>query len=269
MRSRQAPAMLCLVLLTMAPGGGALAAPKVQVVPHRALYDMSLVSASRQSGIVGVSGGLAFEWAETCDGWTVEQRYKLRLLRTDGPEMEMRSSYASWESKDGLGYRFNLRSERDGVTDEEYRGSASLEAKGDAGSARYTKPDNRTERLPAGTVFPTEHTELLIERARAGERMFSRTVFDGTTEYGTMLINAFIGAPLEVADHADEPLTNVKGWRMRLAFFPLDSGAALPEYEVGLEMQENGIARSVVLDYGDFTIRGVLAGVERLPRPGC
>ena len=269
MPSRSSPPMLFLVLLAMAPGVDALAAPKVEVVPHRALYDMSLVSASRRSGIVGVSGGLAFEWAETCDGWTVEQRYKLRLLRTNGPETEMRTSYASWESKDGLGYRFNLRSQRDGVTDEEYRGSASLEAKGAAGSARYSKPEARTERLPAGTVFPTEHTELLIERARAGVRMFSRTVFDGTTEYGTMLISAFIGDPLEVAADAEEPLTNVKGWRMRLAFFPLDTGAASPEYEVGLELQENGIARSVVLDYGDFTIRGVLADVERLPRPGC
>ncbi|MFQ5954214.1 MAG: cell envelope integrity EipB family protein [Kiloniellales bacterium] len=269
MHLRPAPATLFFVLLTAAPTGSALAAPKVEVVPHRALYEMSLVSASRRSGIIGVSGGLAFEWAETCDGWTVEQRYKLHLLYSGGSEMEVRTSYASWESKDGLGYRFNLRNQRGGVTDEEYRGSATLEAKGEAGSARYTKPEDRTEPLPAGTVFPTEHTELLIERARAGQRMFLRPVFDGTTEHGTMLINAFIGEPLEVADLPEEPLTNVKGWRMRLAFFPLDTGSESPEYEVGLELQENGIARSVVLDYGDFTIRGVLAGLERLPRPGC
>ncbi len=258
-----------LVLSVALSVGQAGASPKVEVVPHRALYDMSLVSARQRSGIVEVTGVLSFKWGETCDGWIVEQRYKLSLLSAGGPETEIRTNYVSWESKDGLSYRFNLRNQRNGVTSEEFRGAAELAAKGKPGSARYSKPDGRQEALPAGTVFPTEHTEILIERALAGERLFARTVFDGTTDFGPMLINAFIGGSLQVSPEAEEPLTNVRGWRMRLAFFPLDRGTESPEYEVELELQENGIARSVELDYGDFTIRGVLAHLETLPKPGC
>lgn len=269
MRNHAHMSMAFLVVVAAMPAAPVAAAPKVEVVPHRALYDMSLVSSTQRSGIIGVTGALSFQWGDTCDGWTVEQRYKLDLLYANGPEAEIRTSYVTWESKDGLNYRFNLRNQRNGVTDEEFRGAAAIDAKGAAGSARYTKPDGREDPLPPGTVFPTEHTELLIERARAGERLFSRPVFDGTTDFGTMLINAFIGGALKVTPEAKEPLTNVKGWRIRLAFFPLEQEAVSPEYEVELELQENGIARSVELDYGDFTIRGALAHLERLPKPGC
>ncbi len=265
-----APLSTALFVLSIALSvGPARASPKVEVVPHRALYDMSLVSARQRSGIVEVTGVLLFQWGETCDGWTVEQRYKLRMLSADRPETEIRTNYVSWESKDGLSYRFNLRNQRNGVTSEEFRGAAGLPAKGQAGSARYSRPDGRKERLPAGTVFPTEHTEMLIERALAGERLFTRTVFDGTTDFGAMLINAFIGGSLQVSPEAEEPLANVRGWRMRLAFFPLDRETESPEYEVEIELQENGIARSVELDYGDFAIRGALAHLEALPEPGC
>jgi hypothetical protein len=130
-------------------------------------------------------------------------------------------------------------------------------------------PEDRTETLPAGAVFPTEHTELLLERAAAGERLFTRTVFDGATEDGTMLVNAVFAGPLEVSTEPEQPLANAPGWRVRLAFFPLDKATASPEYEVGLELQKNGIARAVELDYGDFTIEGSLDRVERLPDPGC
>ncbi len=269
MRYHARHSIALLVLSVALSVGQAGASPKVEVVPHRALYDMSLVSASQRSGIVEVTGVLSFKWGETCDGWIVEQRYKLSLLSAGGPETEIRTNDVSWESKDGLSYRFNLRNQRNGVTSEEFRGAAELAAKGKPGSARYSKPDGRQEALPAGTVFPTEHTEILIERALAGERLFARTVFDGTTDFGPMLINAFIGGSLQVSPEAEEPLTNVRGWRMRLAFFPLDRGTESPEYEVELELQENGIARSVELDYGDFTIRGVLAHLETLPKPGC
>ena len=40
---------------------------------------------------------------------------------------------------------------------------------------------------------------------------------------------------------------------MRLAFFAAgDQGTANPEYELALDLLANGIARSMLLDYGDF-----------------
>ena len=64
-------------------GGVAVAAPParpaVEVQPHRALYDMTLESAKPNSGVVGATGSLAYQWGESCDGWTIEQRYTLSM----------------------------------------------------------------------------------------------------------------------------------------------------------------------------------------------
>lgn len=266
---RCAAVFLFFVAVAAASPVPAGAAAGVKVVPHRALYSMSLGSTSQRSGVVGVEGLLAFEWADSCDGWTVDQRYQLRLHYSEGREIEIVTNYVSWEAKDGLNYRFNVRRLQNGQTDQEFRGKAALDGKGLAGAATYSKPADRVEKLPKRTLFPAEHTEALIERAVAGERLLSRHVFDGTTEDGTMLINAFIGAPLDVAQEADDPLVNQPGWQIRLAFFPLDQETSKPEYEVGIELQENGIARALELDYGDFSIKGALQRVEGLPKPDC
>ncbi len=57
-----------------------------EIAVHRALYSMSLGSTRNDSGVVDAHGAMAYEWGETCDGWTVEQRYKLRMQYAgDGP----------------------------------------------------------------------------------------------------------------------------------------------------------------------------------------
>ena len=38
---------------------------------------------------------------------------------------------------------------------------------------------------------------------------------------------------------------------------------------VVLQLQDNGIARAIKLDYADFSIRGTLEKVELLPKPPC
>ena len=58
-----------------------LAAGAGTVMPHRALYDLSLASTRASGGVVGVDGRMMFQWGDSCDGWTIEQRYRMRLTR--------------------------------------------------------------------------------------------------------------------------------------------------------------------------------------------
>jgi hypothetical protein len=58
---------------------------------------------------------------------------------------------------------------------------------------------------------------------------------------------------------------------MRIAFFERGagtSGASQPEYEVGLRYYENGIADDLVMDFGEFAIRGSLLELTSAPG-GC
>jgi hypothetical protein len=57
---------------------------------------------------------------------------------------------------------------------------------------------------------------------------------------------------------------------VRLAFFAAgDQGSANPEYELALDLLGNGIARSMLLDYGDFAVDARLVQLQALPRPRC
>lgn len=242
----------------------------VEVTPHRAVYKMSLSSARNSSKVADVRGRMLFEWGDACDGWTVEQRFQLRFLYAEGDEMQMVTNYVTWEAKDGLGYRFNIRKLVNGELDEEVKGNASLKADGSGGTARFTKPEAAEHKLPAGTVFPTHHTLSILENASTGEKFFARTVFDGAEDDGLTEISTVIGATTEAkAKLDDNPLLRLPAYPVRLAFFPTQSDNPAPEYEMSMVLLRNGIAESMQIDYGDFTVKAILEKLEALPKGGC
>src|SRR6185437_12954495 len=131
--------------------------------------------------VVGATGAMYYEWGETCDGWTVEQRFRLRLAYAESDNSDLSSTLVTWESKDGLRYRFNERRLRDGEPDEEIHGEAHLDGPGKGGVAEFTRPQATTIHLAPGVIFPTAHTLLLIDRAKAGDQFIARQIFDGPT----------------------------------------------------------------------------------------
>jgi hypothetical protein len=246
-----------------------LAATAVDVEPHRAVYKMTLERAQSASGVVGAGGTMLYQWADSCDGWTIEQRYKLRMQYSEQEDAELSISFVTWEAKDGLRYRFNVRKLKDGETTEELRGDAHLDAPGGSGEAKFVRPEATTVGLPAGTLFPTAHTLALIEAATAGATFLSKQVFDGGTVEGPFEVTGGIGSAHAVDAGAKDPLLRKRWWPIRLAFFPADSQSPQPDYELGMDLQDNGIARELILDYGNFVVRAKLESIEAMPKPHC
>jgi hypothetical protein len=244
---------------------------QVQIAAHRALYTMSLAGSKTDSGVSGAHGTMGYEWGETCDGWTVEQRYKLTINYAESQDVDIVSNFVTWESKDGLRYRFNQKETRNGTVDEEIRGSAQLDGPGKGGTITFEKPQAQTMKLPAGALFPSAHTILLLQKAAAGENFISRQVFDGATVEGAVLVSAVIGP--QVDPDPKSPMKDAvlqrPGWRMRLAFFPADTKEEKPDYELGMLLLDNGISRDMVIDYGDYTIKAKLDSIEALGKPHC
>ena len=246
----------------------------VVLAPHRATYDMKLSVARPNSGIIEVSGRMVLEMVDSCDAWEVKQRIKLKFLRNDGEEFDTDSSFTSYETKDGLGLRFSVRNIQDQEVEEELRGHADLEATGGKGRASFSLPEARSFDLPAGTLFPTTHLALIIRHARDGDQSVSYSVFDGARLDGAFTVNAVIGKPPRgpyAAVRGDVALLRgQQAWGVRLAFFAAgDQGTANPEYELALDLLANGIARSMLLDYGDFAVDARLVQIQALPRPRC
>jgi hypothetical protein len=215
---------------------------------------------------------MIYEWGETCEGWTVEQRYKLNMQYAESAEVEVTSNFVTWESKDGLRYRFNERKLKNGEVDEEVRGEARLDGTDKPGVADFSRPEAKQLQLAAGTMFPTAHTIYLIQRAQAGDSFFVKNVFDGSTEDNAVEISAVIGkeeAQPVASAGPKSPLLERPSWRVRLAFFPIESNLEKPEYELGMRLLDNGVSRDMTLDYGDFAIRAKLDEIEALPKPNC
>jgi len=246
----------------------------VILAPHRATYEMKLALARPNSGIVEVNGNMVLETADSCDAWNVKQRIKLTFLRNDGEEFETDSNFTSYESKDGLALRFSVRNAQNDEVDEELRGQADLEGIGGKGRASFTLPEPRSFDLPAGTLFPTNHLALVIKHAKLGDKSVSYKVFDGARLDGAFQVNAVIGRPPRPAAgtpavRGDAVLLRQPAWGVRFAFFANGDSGAPPEYELALDLLANGVARSMLLDYGDFAVDARLIQIQALPRPKC
>jgi hypothetical protein len=263
-------AIATLVLLSILAAGRPAAA--ADFVAHRAFYEITLKSADNKSGVVGLSGAMVYEVMDACEGWENNQTLRLNLAFSNAPAMSAETSFTSWESKDGTRYRFSVRNGRDGEIYEELRGSADLDGPGGGGQARFTKPEAAVKELPAGVLFPTAQIEQLMQIFGETDRKFvSARVFDGASFDGAYDVSAvLVGEPAVQPDMLDTPeLSGQTGYPIRFAYFAPDSQDPAPEYEYSLVLQENGIARDVVIDYGDFSMHGELVDIDILPAADC
>ena len=258
-------ALLLSLLLTVAATPALAQAPVL--ASHRAVYDLALASAASGSGIVGARGRLALEWADACDGYTLHQRVRNIVERAEGADV-VDLTVSTWEAGDGSAFRFSSRHVVNDETVEEIRGRAHI--RGDDRVASFAKPRRTALELPAGTMFPTRHTLELITRAALGATFVEATVFDGASAEGIQRTGAVIlgfHAAGTYRGEGETTLARLRSWRVRLAYFKHGDGRAdsQPEYEIGFRLFENGVSTDVLLDYGDFALKGVLRLFEPLP----
>lgn len=268
MRTLIGTAALAAFVVLASPG---IARAAADLVPHQAYYSLHLKSVSPGSTLTEVSGAMYIDWVDSCEGWSSSQRLELRFYDASKPVVNIDSRFASWESRDGLSYRFSVQSTRNGEADKQLNGKASLQGAGQGGEAEFLGAKPAKFDLPAGTLFPSRHMIELIDRAAAGDKIVSRTVFDGTSDDGPFLVNAVIGPQKPAtADDAILPKSaNLPYRSMRLAFFNPAKEEDTPFYEMSVDLMDNGIARSFVLDYGDSVIGAALDKIKLLGKPKC
>ena len=141
------------------------------LAPHRAAYSLSLGDNRGQVG--RLEGALVIDWAEMCEGYTLNQRMRFTMTTADEGTTESDILFSSFESKDGTSYRFTLRTARDGqvVVDRRAPGrGAWLCADRSAECARLavrTRAVARALRLPVGAV-PASDLGTLVVSVRTG-----------------------------------------------------------------------------------------------------
>src|SRR5216683_2916734 len=114
-----------------------------EIMPHRALYMMTLGRAGGDAGVVGANGTMDYQWGEACEGWTVEQRYRLKMGYAETPDVSIASNFVTWHGRDVLSVRFNKKEPRNGTDDDEIRGTAKLDGGDKGGTVDFEKHEGK------------------------------------------------------------------------------------------------------------------------------
>lgn len=244
----------------------AAAASAAQLVPHRALYQVSLDGDA--GNIQDATGAAAMDLERTCDGWIISQRMKADLTVSGDRVLQMETRFAGWESDDQLKYRFAVRNIF-GDEHESFKGSADAGSADAPGSVRYTAPREGEVPLPQGVLFPVGHVSRLIDDASGGQQFVTATIFEGSDKVGTRLATTFIRPSSAKRPTVSDELADIESWTMRTAYFPAEGSGSVPDFEVQATQFANGVADDILLDYGDFSVLLSLQSFELLPQPDC
>lgn len=251
--------------------GSFQAAYSMQLLPHRAVYDLKLKEASSRSGISGLVGRIVYEFrGSKCDGYTVNFRFVSEIFTGESARVTDQQSSTYENPEDGT-FRFINRAYVNEKLDREVRGVA--EHSGDSLKVDIKKPEPATLDLPKAH-FPTAHLIEMIDTAKSGEIIYESRIFDGSDGGDeAMITTGFIGKQQSVNDGDEVDIIGETGraphWPISLSYFQEnEEGDALPVYRISFKLYEDGVSRDLLLDYGDFAIEGKISGFEVLEEAG-
>ena len=262
--------LLTIALLTVtspAMATGALA-------PHKALYNIEMVSKRSSSQVLNIHGQMFFSLTPSCEAWTTDHRFNLYYEYADSAPMQITSDFTTYEPLDGNSFDFNSRRKRDGELYQELRGTALRDDKGGS-RVTYTEPAGLTFDVPSGGLFPMAHTVAMMNNIHEGKKIFNAVVFDGSDEEGPLEINTVVGkavnvmATMQPGPTIDTTLVNSPARRVRMAFFPLNNDNEASDYEMNVVLHDNGVISDMLVDYGEFSVSQKLIALDKIALPTC
>jgi len=260
-------ALLVLAAALLIPAGANAGAG---LAPHRAVYDLVLDKASDRSGITQLSGRMVYEFnGSACEGYTTNFRFVTKIDTTEASKLTDQQT-TTFEDAGGKSFSFVTKSFVDQSLDKEVKGTATADPKGL--KVAIEKPDTQSVELSA-TQFPTQHLLELIDKAEKGETFYETNLFDGSEDADkVMTTTVIVGKQADVpANDPERPalakLATEKVWPVDIAYFDTSdsNGEEVPEYRISFKLHENGVTRDLMMDYGDFSMKGKLVNLQMLP----
>lgn len=265
------------VLLPLLVAGTAPALAVTPLIPHRAVYDLALDRASDRSGITGLAGRMVYEFnGSACEGYTVKFRFVTQIDTSETSKVTDQQT-TTFEEGNGSAFSFLTKSYTDQALDRELRGKAVMEEGGL--KVEIEKPE-RNELELKKTQFPTQHLVELIGKANKGETFYETNLFDGSDDADKVMTTTVVvgkKAPSAAEGDPERPalkaLSTEPYWPVDIAYFDEenDGGEEIPQYRISFKLHENGITRDLVMDYGDFSMKGKLVDLKTfdLPAQDC
>lgn len=276
------PLAAVLAIIVAVPAHAAPPTQAINLAPHRAIYDMTLRDATAGSNISDIRGRLVFDFeGATCDGYTLKSRLVTETVDRDGNTTltDLRSS--TWETFAGDKFRFENSQYVGKELSEQSSGHATRSKKADGIDVNLKKPSSQQLQFAGAALFPTQHSIAILEAALRGETVLQADIYDGS-EQGNKLFRTttFIGKPAETAaeqipggESDKAKLKGMTAWPVAISYFEAvprptqDEG--VPTYELSFHLLANGVSRDLLINYGNFLVRGELKRVEFYDQTKC
>jgi len=256
-------------LLLTQPAGWAQT--RVELTPHRAVYDLKLSQSRGNRPVESVRGRILYDFSGShCEGYALQFRQVSEIDLGEGQTLTTDLRATTWE--EGAARSFRFKSENfvnqklaDAVDGNAERGSAGV-------AVSLSKPGKKRLDLGSEIIFPTDHMRRIIEAAMAGKAILELPVYDGSETgekiYDTLTVIGQLIAPEKKPEDAagrTGSLSNMSRWPVSISYFDRSKkagGEQTPVYSIRFELYENGISRNLSLDYNDFVIAGEMTSIE-------
>ena len=272
--NRSALTGFAAALFVTVTGAHIASAQMMPLAAHKAVYELKMLKSSGGRALTDARTIISVDFSgSACEGYAMNFRQAMELTPAEGPVRvsEMRS--VTFEDGEGANFRFRVNSSLDGQTNDDLDGRATRSPDG-AISVQLDRPGGKKSDLADTAIFPTDHIRRIISAARSGETTLAARVFDGSDtgvkmfDTLTILGKPLTGGALEAAAQAPE-LASMTRWPVTISYFTLGKKEDAPDYVISFDLYENGIARALRLDYGDFVLGGDMSKLEILPTATC
>lgn len=278
------------------------ASPAVTLQPHRAVYDISLDDTGPAMSISSISGRVVYElMGSACEGYAQNMRFVTETTTTDSQTSMTDLRTSSWEDAGAQRMRFSSSTYGNDQLAEQTQGTASkIDGGGKPGSKHgpgaklpeaasagshalaieLTKPERQSARIDAPVYFPIDHSIALIRQAKSGGRVFSGNLYDGSeggqkyyftaASIGKVAPNEQLSSVPKFSGDAKK-LQGLRSWPVSIAYFKPEERHfdQLPLYEMSFRFHENGITSNLVIDHGDYRLKGELKELSLIEQSPC
>lgn len=258
--------------------GCSTAASAVTLASHRAIYDLTVSKMNGNSGYSNIEGKLAYELTgSTCEGWAVNYRIANRYVEAEKGSRILDTQLTTWESGDGLEMNLSQKQFVDNSLDSEERLVVKRPKAGVEANGTMTLPKELEFKVLPEALFPSTHQAHILEVAKQGLNRDVSLVFDGSDGEKMYKAITFIGKKrspgsfvLDQSNPQTKSVRNLPSWPMTVSYYPADDDqAATPVYQASFNVYENGVSTDLLMDYGNYVLKGTLTKLDLLKSAPC
>jgi EipB-like len=249
---------------------------KPYLVPHRAVYELTLADNTAASNLSAIRGQLLYDFdRKVCEGFALSTRLTTETTQLDGKMRTAEVRSESWEEEQGKQFVFSTTQYSNGKLSTRTQGAANRT--GESITVKIEQPSRSKATLSGTVLFPTQHSARVLNAATLGQTLLEAPIYDGSEGAKTVYeTRSTIGPRLAEKPNIQlqkvknaEVLDSLMAWPVTVSYYSKGPDGLNLTYEVSFWMFANGVSRKLKLDYLTFSLNGELSSIDFFERKLC